>query len=1025
MEHSELAARLGAALGPNYRIERELGRGGMGLVFQARDLTLDRQVAVKVMHPDLAVHPSITQRFLAEARMIARLRHPNIVTVHAAGEATGFLYYVMDHIPGESLRQRLNRDGRLPPEEVARITGQIADALQAAGAAGLVHRDVKPENILLESATGRALLADFGIARVLEADAASPITGQGVAVGTPTYMSPEQAAGEAVDARSDLYSLGLVAYEMLAGFPPFRGPSSAAVISMQLNDRPRPLARVRPGTPAVLEAVIMRALEKAPARRWQTGQEMSAALGQNRLPRRSRRPVLLTAAVALLVLAGGLGWLRFRSGAEEGRAARRSLLILPFDNLRGDASLEWLREGSVNMLSLTMSQWNDLSVVDHERMHDLLAHAGLRADEDFGLDRARQLAREAGAGTVVLGNYTAAGDSLFLVARVFDVATGRRLDVAEVSGLQEDDVRPLFDQLAGRLLDLSGAPGGVRAGLAEMTTSSLEAYRAYLRGIDALNQWNLSDADRELRRAIGADSTFALAYYRLALTRGWMVGANDSAGVAAIREATRFSDRLPVRERTMVDAYRTFLQEDYATARGLYQALLARDPRDADAWYGLGDAWFHDTGTVKPVAHWTNSLRAFEQALRLDPGYSLAYDHILTMLTTAGRPYSPYALITPDSFVPARTESGQPFLDSTRLAQAVRRAGAEAVARGRMWVARQPETPRAHLALMEAMAVTGNYQTALQELEQVRQLSPGVHPELRFVEGRLRFQAGDVEEAADLLRTALDSVQAADFAGASPASFVDVNSAANVFAYLGDLRYARRALNLGDAVRRLVYHPGAGMDMEHYHLLAISALYANAGGPTSQLRGLWESAAEQARAAPRPRRREIAQAGTPAAVELLVGADDPSALTELQALVGEPLPRVVRALLALRQGARDSARLVMADTANAPGEKGMGLGDQRPLLGLVYLGLEDYQRTLDVLQGFEPKALSTRGFDSRWGLLGRVHLIRGRAYEKLGRRTAAADEYRAALAQWKSADPVFRLYQRQAQMGLARTTGAG
>ncbi len=1025
MEHSELAARLGAALGPNYRIERELGRGGMGLVFLARDLTLDRQVAVKVMHPDLAVHPSITHRFLAEARMIARLRHPNIVAVHAAGEATGFLYYVMDHVPGESLRQRLNREGRLPPGDAARITGQIAEALHAAGTAGLVHRDVKPENILLESATGRALLADFGIARFLEADPGSPDTGQGVAVGTPTYMSPEQAAGEAVDARSDLYSLGLVSYESIAGFPPFRGPSSAAVISMQLNDRPRPLSRVRPGTPPVLAAVIMRALEKAPGKRWQSGLEMSEALRQTRVPQRPRRGALLAAmAVVLLLLAGGLGWLRFRSAAAGKGDARRSLLILPFDNLREQPSLEWLREGSVNMLSLTMSQWNDLSVVDHERMHDLLSHAGLRVADDIGLDRARQLAREAGAATVVLGNYTAAGDSLFLAARVFDVATGRRIDVAEVSGTPGEDVRPLFDRLAGRLLDLSGAPGGVRAGLAQMTTSSLEAYRAYLRGIDALNQWSLEDADQELRRAIAADSTFALAYYRLALTRGWMVGQNDSAGSAAIQAATRFSDRLPQRERTMVDAYRTFLEGDYTTARGLYQALLSRDSRDADAWYGLGDAWFHDTSTAAPVTHWTNSLRAFERALTLDPGYSLAYDHIMTMLTTAGRPYSPYALVTPDSFVPAREPSGRALLDSSRLSEAVRRAGAEAVARGRTWVARQPETPRAHLALMEALAATGNSEAALNELSRVRTLDPGPHPELQFVEGRIRFQAGDIDAAARLLRAALDSVRSADFAGASPASFVDVNSAANVFAYLGDLRYARRALNLGDEVRRMLYHPGAGMDMEHYHLLAVSALYANAGGPAAQLRTLWQTAAEEARSAPRPRRGEIAQAGTPAAVELLVGADDPTALSELQALSGEPLPRVIRALLALSQGARDSARRVLAE-ADSASTKGMGLGDQRPLLGLVYLGLGDYQRTLDILQGFEPAALSTRGFDSRWGLLGRVHLIRGRAYEELGRRNAAADEYRAALAQWKSADPAYRLYLRQAQLGLARTTGAG
>src|SRR4051812_7700827 len=188
----DLFAALQAALGHHYRLERELGRGGMGVVFLATDTTLDRRVAIKVVHPELASHDSITRRFLAEARTIARLRHPNIVAVHAAGSAEGLLYYVMDEVAGESLRQRLIREGPLPPSEAARITADLASALDAAGRAGVVHRDVKPENVLIEETTGRALLADFGIARAVAAEASGSSTGQGVALGTPAYMSPEQ-----------------------------------------------------------------------------------------------------------------------------------------------------------------------------------------------------------------------------------------------------------------------------------------------------------------------------------------------------------------------------------------------------------------------------------------------------------------------------------------------------------------------------------------------------------------------------------------------------------------------------------------------------------------------------------------------------------------------------------------------------------------------------------------------------------------------------------------------------------------
>src|SRR6476661_4664400 len=293
-------ASLQGALEPQYRLERELGRGGMGVVFLATDTTLDRRVAIKVVHPELAAHQSIVRRFLAEARTIARLRHPNIVAVHTAGTADGLLYYVMDEVEGESLRQRLAREGRIDPAEAGRIVADLAAALDAAGRAGVVHRDVKPENVLLDRHSGRALLADFGIARAMVAEGGVS-TGQGVAVGTPAYMSPEQAAGEEVDRRSDLYSLGVVAYEILAGHPPFQGPNRV-VVSKHIAERPTPVDRLRPDVPRPLAAAIMRALEKQPADRWQTGDAFRQALTAEQPAPRShrRRRVALAAAGAVL-----------------------------------------------------------------------------------------------------------------------------------------------------------------------------------------------------------------------------------------------------------------------------------------------------------------------------------------------------------------------------------------------------------------------------------------------------------------------------------------------------------------------------------------------------------------------------------------------------------------------------------------------------------------------------------------------------------------------------------------------------
>ena len=400
----DLFTALQTALGSQYRLERELGRGGMGVVFLATDATLDRRVAIKVVHPELALHDAITRRFLTEARTIARVRHPNIVAIHAAGSADGLLYYLMDEVAGESLRQRLVREGRLSTEETARIVSDMASALDCARRAGVVHRDVKPENVLLDQVTGRALLADFGIARAVVADSGGSSTGQGVAVGTPVYMSPEQAAGEEIDSRSDLYALGVVAYEMLAGHPPFQGPNRV-VVSKHIAERPVPLERVRPDAPGELTGAIMRALEKQPSDRWQTGEEFRQALAGERPTPRRRVPqrIVALAAVLLAVLTATIGLARRSPGPPRGVNPRHSILVLPFDNLRDDRSVEWLREGSVSMLGLNLSQWNDLTVIDHERLHDLLAQHGLKVGDDIGLDMARRLAREAGVWTVVLG----------------------------------------------------------------------------------------------------------------------------------------------------------------------------------------------------------------------------------------------------------------------------------------------------------------------------------------------------------------------------------------------------------------------------------------------------------------------------------------------------------------------------------------------------------------------------------------------------------------------------------------------
>ena len=274
-----LGARLADVLAGSYVIEGEIGRGGMGVVYSARDQQLKRRVAIKLLPPELAFRQEIKKRFIREAQTAARLSHPHIVPIHTVGEKDDLVYFVMGFVDGESLAQRLRRRGRLPVEEARRIIKETADALGLAHASSIIHRDIKPDNILLEGTRRRVMVTDFGIAKALSEAGAGTLTGTGVALGTPTYMSPEQAAGESdVDARSDLYALGIVAFEMLSGKPPFRAPTVPGLLMKQITEPAPDLMRLRSEIPEELASTVMRLLEKDPESRWPTADALRRAL---------------------------------------------------------------------------------------------------------------------------------------------------------------------------------------------------------------------------------------------------------------------------------------------------------------------------------------------------------------------------------------------------------------------------------------------------------------------------------------------------------------------------------------------------------------------------------------------------------------------------------------------------------------------------------------------------------------------------------------------------------------------------
>jgi serine/threonine-protein kinase len=371
---SDSLERLKKALADRYAIESELGQGGMATVYLAHDVRHNRKVAIKVLRPELAASVG-PERFLHEIEIAANLTHPHVLPLYDSGEADGFLYYVMPYIKGESLRAKVDREGELPVAEVVRILREVVDALAHAHAQGVVHRDMKPDNVMI---SGRhALVADFGVAKaVSEATGRQQLTTVGVALGTPAYMAPEQAAADPhVDHRADLYAIGILAYELLTGRTPFRGNTPQEVLAAHVTKTPEPVTSYRETVPAALADLVMRCLAKKPADRWQSAEEMLPVLDSLATASggvtptatrpiaaasRPRRIIVGVAGAAVLLVAAAVYLLTRQPGVEGD--PRKSIIVFPFENGSGDAANDWLEDAAMNSIGLALAHWEDLRV---------------------------------------------------------------------------------------------------------------------------------------------------------------------------------------------------------------------------------------------------------------------------------------------------------------------------------------------------------------------------------------------------------------------------------------------------------------------------------------------------------------------------------------------------------------------------------------------------------------------------------------------------------------------------------------
>jgi len=642
--------RLSAALAGEYRLERELGQGGMARVYLAEDLKHGRRVALKLMRPELAAMIGV-DRFLAEVRTMAGLQHPRILALFDSGlarlpaangdAAMDLPYYVMPYVAGETLRARLTRERQLPVGEALDVASQVAGALDHAHRHGIIHRDIKPENILLHD--GEAVVADFGIALAVGAAAGERLTGTGLALGTPLYMSPEQFLNDgAIDGRSDLFALGCVLYEMLAGEPPHMGASPQAIAAKRLTQPIPPVRVLRETVPLAVEAALARVLAKAPADRFATGREFAAALGGQvdstpspPLPRhRSPRRFALAGALAVVLLAAGIWLVRLRDRGAPGLDPSL-LAVAPFD-VTGPGLEVW-REGVVDLLARTLDGAGSLRTVSPSVV--LHGWAG-RSDRASALT----LGRRTGAGIVATGGVSQLeGERVRLRATLLDVRADDLLGEVEVEG-SASALGVLADSLGlGILRTLSRTRPVAAVRQAAIGSAPLGALKAFLAGEQAYRRGSYDSALVAYQEALTGDSSFTLAQYRMYQLLGWHPPTSASYQPVDYyaRQAFDHNHGLSAKDSLLISAESLAWTadqghpENWVSALARRQEAARRFPADPEAWTALGESRYHapiGLGQSLPEA-----LDAFERAIELDPGFGPAYEHVVEVALRTGR----------------------------------------------------------------------------------------------------------------------------------------------------------------------------------------------------------------------------------------------------------------------------------------------------------------------------------------------------------------------------------------------------
>ncbi|MEW5875530.1 MAG: protein kinase [Candidatus Zixiibacteriota bacterium] len=628
----------------HYNITAKIGEGGMGEVYLATDTNLDRPVALKFLPESLRNEPEPRERLLREAKAASKLNHKNILTIHAVESSDGHDFIVMEYIEGRSLKEILDSREDLPIPELLRIGLQICDGLATAHEQGVVHRDIKPANILV-TPKGQVKITDFGLATW---KGATQLTKEGSTVGTAAYMSPEQVQGKPVDARCDIFSTGVVLYELITRRQPFQGGHDAAIAYSILNDLPEPMARYKSGLHSGLQEIIDRALDKDPSTRYQSATGMLADLKRVRrdtegsnpsaisrtMPVQARRslskPILagsgiLAITLVLLVLFVLKPFRVEVTPDQQATASENSLAVMYFDNLVDSGDKDKTAQMITSLLITGLSESQYLQVVSRQRLYDLLTQLG--KGEAVSIDRttASDVARRANVRWMVTGEIMQIAPRIVLTAEVSEVQSGKLVTTQKIAGQPGEDIFTTAERLGSAIRGNLTLPAPVQAQgtspASLATTHSPEAYRHYLEGLDLGWKFYAREARESLMKALSYDSTFAMAYYQLALLPDPQNAIDQKDREAWIASAVRFAGNASWKEQRYIQAASHTFRNQLAEAVGVYSEVLERYPNDIEALWGAG-LFSRELGRNEKAVEY------FERIVAADPQFADAYNQL-------------------------------------------------------------------------------------------------------------------------------------------------------------------------------------------------------------------------------------------------------------------------------------------------------------------------------------------------------------------------------------------------------------